>query len=95
MLVTLDTLRTRRADILQLARSHGASNVRVFGSVARGEATDRSDVDLLVDMDAGRSMLDLCALEEDLEQMLGRPVEIGTSLYPTIRDRVLREAVAL
>jgi len=95
VLVTLDTLRSRRTDILQLARAHGASNVRVFGSVARGEATDRSDVDLLVDMDAGRSMLDLCALEEDLERMLGRPVEIGTSLYPTIRDCVLREAVAL
>jgi predicted nucleotidyltransferase len=95
VVVTLDTLRSRRADILDVAREHGASNVRVFGSVARGEATERSDVDLLVDMDASRSMLDLCALEEDLERLLGRPVEVGTKLYPRIRDRVLREAVAL
>jgi predicted nucleotidyltransferase len=95
VVVTLHTLRSRRADIIELAREHGASNLRVFGSVARGEATERSDVDLLVDMDASRSMLDLCALEEDLERLLGRPVEIGTKLYPRIRDRVLQEAVAL
>jgi predicted nucleotidyltransferase len=93
--ITLDFLRSRRADILRLARAHGASNVRIFGSVARGEAAEGSDLDLLVDMDAGRSMLDLCALEEDLEQMLHSRVEIGTKLSPRVQVRVLREAVAL
>jgi uncharacterized protein len=93
--ITLDLLKSRRADILRLARAHGASNLRIFGSVARGEATEGSDVDILVDMDPGRSLLDLCALEEDLEQVLHGRVEIGTKLTPRIQARVMREAVAL
>jgi len=88
-------LRSRRTEILRLANEHGASNVRVFGSVARGQATERSDVDLLVDMEPGRSLLDLCALEEDLEHLLGRPVDVGTRLFPRVRDRVLQDAVGL
>jgi hypothetical protein len=72
-------------------------NIRVFGSVARGEATAASDVDLLVDLEPGRSLLDLSALRLDLCDLLGREVDVVTtaSLHPTIRDQVLAEAVAL
>lgn len=66
----IEELRTRRAEILRLAAEHGASNVRVFGSVARGEADVMSDVDFLVDMGSGRSLLDLGGLLEDLRRLL-------------------------
>lgn len=93
----LDELRSRRADILALAARHGARNVRVFGSAARGEAGEFSDIDLLVDLDPGRSLLDHVALVQDLEDLLGRRVEVvtGTALHWYIRDRVLAEAVPL
>jgi predicted nucleotidyltransferase len=93
----LDELRSRRADILSLAARHGARNVRVFGSAARGEAGESSDIDLLVDLDPGRSLLDHVALVQDLEDLLGRRVEVvtGTALHWYIRDRVLAEAVPL
>jgi predicted nucleotidyltransferase len=93
----IEELRNRRSEILRLAAIHGASNVRVFGSVARGEADDRSDVDFLVDMGSGRSLLDLGGLLEDLRELLSRPVDIVTErgLKARIRDRVLREAVPL
>ena len=63
----IDRLRVRRLEILGCARSHGASNVRVFGSVARREAAADSDIDLLVEMEPGRSLLDLVSLWQDLE----------------------------
>lgn len=86
-----------RTEILQLAREHGAYNVRLFGSVARGEDQPDSDLDLLVEMEPGRSLLDHIALKQDLEDLLGREVDVVTeaSLHPRLRDRVLREAVAL
>jgi len=89
--------REHRAEILQLAREHGAYNVRLFGSVARGDDQPDSDLDLLVDMEPGRSLLDHIALQQDLEDLLGREVDVVTesSLHPRLRDRVLREAVAL
>lgn len=88
-------LRERRAEILALARKHGASDLRVFGSVARGEADDRSDLDLLVRFDEGRTLLDQIALSQDLEQLLGVHVDVLTEggLSPYIHDQVLREAV--
>lgn len=88
-------LRERRAEILALARKHGASDLRVFGSVARGEADERSDLDLLVSFDEGRTLLDQIALSQDLEQLLGVHVDVLTvgGLSPYIHDRVLREAV--
>jgi len=89
------TLRRRRSEILAAAARHGASNVRVFGSVVRGEARPGSDVDLLVDMEPGRSLLDLAGLHLELEDLLGFPVEIGTDVKPRIRDRVLAEAIGL
>lgn len=81
----------------RIAASHGADNVRVFGSVRRGEQAPSSDLDLLVDMAEGRSLFDLIALSNDLEESLGVEVDVVTeaSLSPYMRDRVLDEAVAL
>lgn len=88
-------LRERRADILRLCAKHGARNVRVFGSVARGEADEASDLDLLVEMEPGRSLLDLGGLQMDLEGLLGRRVDVVTvrGLKARIRERVLGDAV--
>jgi len=85
----------RREQILELAHRHGAHNVRVFGSVARSEADDASDIDFLVDMEPGRSLLDLGGLVMDLEDLLRRPVDVVTTrgLKARIRERVLSEAV--
>jgi predicted nucleotidyltransferase len=93
----IEELRRRRNEILHLASLHGATNIRVFGSVARGEADERSDVDFLVDMGNGRSLLDLGGLLEDLRDLLSLPVDVVTErgLKARIRDRVLREAVPL
>lgn len=87
----------KRDDILRLATAHGARNVRVFGSVARGEADAASDIDLLVDLEPGRSLLDLGGLLMDLQALLDRPVDVVTErgLRERIRERVLREAVPL
>jgi len=88
-------LREKRAEILRVASRHGASDVRVFGSVARGEADRESDIDFLVELDAGRSLLDLGGLQMELESLLGRRVDVVTErgLKARIRERVLREAV--
>jgi uncharacterized protein len=92
-----ELLKDKREAILQIAAKHGARNVRVFGSVARGEADDQSDIDFLVDMEPGRSLLDLGGLLMDLQDLLGRNVDVVTErgLKPRIRERVLHEAVAL
>jgi len=86
-----------REDVRRIAATHGAGNVRVFGSVGRGEQDASSDLDLLVDMAEGRSLFDLIALSNDLEESLGIDVDVVTeaSLSPYMRDRVLDEAVAL
>lgn len=90
-------LETRRDAILRLAREHGATHVRVFGSMARGDAGPASDVDLLVELEQGRTLLDLGALLMDLQELLQRKVEVLTeaALHPKIKERVLREAVPL
>jgi len=92
-----ELLRTRRDDILHTASRYGAYNVRVFGSVARGEADAESDIDLLVDMEPGHSLLDLIGFLIDVEEMLGCKVDVVTErgLRDRIRERVLKEAVAL
>ena len=88
-------LRSRREDILRVALKWGVRDVRVFGSVARGQARAGSDLDLLVDLEAGRSLLDLVGFELDLEEMLGIEVDAVTlpSLHRLIRDSVVAEAV--
>ncbi len=88
-------LKEKRQEIIQLAARHGATNVRVFGSVARGEADASSDLDVLVDLEPGRSLLDLGGLLMDLQQLLGREVDVVTAkgLRARIRERVLKEAV--
>ena len=92
-----ELLGSKREEILNLAERHGARNVRVFGSVARGEADPDSDVDFLVEMEAGRSLFDMGGLLMDLQQALGRKVDVVTEcgLKPRIRAQVLKEAVPL
>ncbi|MBA2726024.1 MAG: nucleotidyltransferase family protein [Actinobacteria bacterium] len=92
---TLEMLRERREEILAAVARHGASNLRVYGSVARGEARPASDIDMLVDVEEGRSLLDLAALHLELEDILGFPVELGTDVKPRLRERVRAEAVVL
>jgi uncharacterized protein len=97
-MVTLDTLRReKKAEILRLAEMHGCYNVRVFGSVATGENRPDSDVDLLVDVEPGRTLFDLAAFLGDVRELLGAEVDVveSRSIHPYIRDRVLGEAVSL
>ena len=94
----LETLRSERRDeIIRLAEQHGAHSLRVFGSVARGEANEDSDLDLLVAWEPGRSLLDHAGLVQDLQELLGTKVHVGTekSLHWYVRDRILREATPL
>jgi predicted nucleotidyltransferase len=86
----------KRDEILRIARTHRATNVRVFGSAARDELRAESDVDLLVTFD-GASLLDHVALIQDLEDLLGRKVDVAadTALHWSIRDAILRDAVPL
>ena len=87
----------QREQILALAAKHGAFNVRVFGSVARGEAEPDSDVDFLVDLEEGRSLFDLGGLLYDLQILLHREVDVVTEagLHWYIKDRILKEAKPL
>ncbi|MHB8398137.1 MAG: nucleotidyltransferase family protein [Candidatus Limnocylindrales bacterium] len=94
-MTTEQLVKSKRAEILRIAAGHGARSVRVFGSVARGEADEASDIDFLVEMEPGRSLLDLGGLQVELESLLGRPVDVVTvrGLKARIRSTVLREAV--
>jgi uncharacterized protein len=95
--IDLERLRVRRREILEYAASHGVQNVRVFGSAARGEADTTSDVDLLVEMEPGRSLLDLVGLWQDLEDLLGTHVDVLSDggVSPHLRERIYAEAVPL
>jgi len=92
-----ELLKEKREEILKIAASHGARNVRVFGSVARGDADESSDVDLLVDMEPDRSLLDVTALVADIRALLGRRVDVVSEkgLYWLLRRRILKEAKPL
>jgi len=87
-------LKEKRSAILETARRHGARNVRIFGSVARGDYDDQSDLDFLVEMEPGRSLLDHASLLLDLEGLLGRKVDVVSDkgIKARMRDRVLKEA---
>jgi uncharacterized protein len=88
-------LEEKCGEILRIAAEHGAREVRVFGSVGRGEADGESDIDFLVELETGRSLMDLGGLQMELESLLGRRVDVVTvrGLKARIRERVLREAV--
>ena len=90
-------VRARRADILRVCERNGASRPAIFGSVARGDARPGSDLDVLVDLDPSRSLLDHIHLKHELEDLLGVSVDVVTrrGLHPLIRDAVLREAVPI
>ena len=94
---TAELLRNRRTEIMQIAARHGARNLRVFGSVARGDTRSDSDVDILVDMEPNRSLFDLGGLLYDLQTLLGVDVDVVTEkgLRPRIREQVLRESIPL
>ncbi len=93
---TLDGLRQRREELQTIAEAHGARSLPVFGSVARGEARSDSDVDFLVDLDQGRSLLDLSSLILDLQEALRRKVDVVEISTPSrIADRIEHEAVLL
>ncbi len=92
-----ELLKSKRQEILAIAARHGARNVRVFGSVARGETKPESDVDILVEMESGTSLMDHVTLMQDLEDLLERKVDVvnDRALHWYIRDRVLAEATPL
>ena len=92
-----ELLKEKREEILSIATKYGAFNVRIFGSVARGEETADSDVDFLVELEPGRNLLDRIALMQDLEDLLERKVDVATvkGLREYFRDRILNEAVPL
>lgn len=95
---TLEALRLEKRDqILKIAARHGARNLRVFGSVARGESHEGSDLDLLIEWEPGRSLFDQVHLVEDLQALLGVRVDVATerSLHRLLKNRILREAVPL
>ncbi len=92
-----ELLESKRDEILRIAQSHGARNVRVFGSVARGEAAETSDVDFLVEFEPGTSLLQHGAMIAELEELLGRKVDVAPEkmLKERVKDRILREAIPL
>lgn len=96
-MITFDMLLAKREEIIALAAKHKAGHVRVFGSVARGDANDDSDVDLLVSFEPGASLFDLIDLKEDAEQLLGTSVDIVSEggISPFLEQRILSEAVDL
>ena len=96
-MVPADILKTKREDVLRIAQKRGACRIRVFGSVARGDARPESDIDFLVEMEPGRSLIDLGGLVSDLQELFGRDVDVVTErgLKPRIRARVLAEAIPL
>jgi predicted nucleotidyltransferase len=94
---SLDSIVARRDEILAIMRAHGASNPRLFGSVARREDRPESDIDFLIDMESGRSLVDLIGLQHALESRLGRRVDLLTpaALNRHMRERILAEARSL
>ena len=94
---SLKDVRAQRDEILRIAASHGARDLRLFGSVVRGEQHETSDLDVLVALDDDRSLLDHIALMQDLEDLLGAKVDVVTerALHRLLRDRILAEAVPL
>ncbi len=92
-----EMLQQKREEILNLAAQHGASNIRIFSSVARDEEREDSDIDFLVDMESDRSLLDRIGLIQDLEDLLGQKVDVATvkGLRESLRERIMSQAIPL
>ena len=90
-------LQNLRPEVLAVARRHGATNLRIYGSIAKGQEHSGSDLDLLVDLAADRSLLGLIRLRQDLEDLLGCPVDVTEAemLHPLIRSEILNQALPL
>jgi len=97
MSLSLKDIQARREEVIRIANYYGAKNIRVFGSVARGESRPESDLDLLVEFENGRSLFDLGGLIADLEDLFGCKVDVVSKngLRPRFRDRLIKEAVAI
>lgn len=95
--MTLEDLLKRKKEILEICKKRGAQNVRIFGSVVRNEARKDSDIDILVDLEPGRSLFDLGGLLMDLQELLGCRVDVVTAknLKKRLKDKILKEAVSL
>ena len=96
-MITNRFLKSKWREMVQIATIHGAENLRIFGSVARGENTEASDLDVLIKLVPGSSLLDLVAIKQDLEDLLGCSVDVVSedAVSPYIRDQVLKDAVSL
>jgi uncharacterized protein len=92
-----ELLKRKREAILRIAAAYGARNVRLFGSTARGANSSSSDVDLVVDLEKGRSLLDQVGLKQELEELLGTSVDIVVEggISPYLEERILSDAVPL
>ncbi|MFQ5979407.1 MAG: nucleotidyltransferase family protein [Candidatus Heimdallarchaeota archaeon] len=92
-----EKLKNKRLDIHKIAEKYGAKNIRIFGSIARGEAESTSDIDILVDLEKGRSLLDLGGFQMALQHLMGRRVDVITEkgLRSRIREQVIKDAVPL
>ena len=90
-------INSKRDGILHIATLHGAKKVKIFGSIAKGEEKPGSDIDLIVNLDEDRSLFDLIALKNDLEDLLGRKVDVVTeeSVHWSIKEKILKEAVEI
>ena len=90
-------IKENQKKILEIANGHGATEVRIFGSISRGEEREDSDIDLLVTMKPNSSLFDIIAIKQDLEDLLGREVDVVTeaSLSPYFKEEVLKEAINL
>jgi uncharacterized protein len=90
-------LKAAREQVLAVARRHGACNLRIYGSVARGQDRPGSDLDLLVDLEQGCSLLEVIALRQELEALLNCQVDLAEAhqLHPFIRDQIIAQATAL
>ncbi len=90
-------IQEKRLEILNIAKNYGASNIRIFGSVAREEANNNSDIDFLMDIESGKNLLDRIALIQDLEDLLGCKVDVAKpeNLHESIKEKILKEAIIL
>lgn len=93
----IDLVRKHRGDILSIASRYGVLNVRVFGSTVRGEDTNESDIDFLVEFEKGKSLFDLIGFQISLEDLLGKDIDVVTrnSVHPLLKERIIGESIEL